>query len=614
VAQDAVRVLPELLAKKLSALLPDDDELQIAAPVRIRLSLKMSELSDAAASVSSPDPAQSGTPFSSTLDDRIETALRAALGLVQSPPPGRQASRPEHSIVDNLDVASFDDRSSEASALDRLLLAWHEQGVLERRLAVLSSQQLEIWHRRLRRNKETATVAEIDAAMMQRIEALVLAYPPWPPSHDVVKHLRRQIVIVLAVAAKLGLPPGSGELWRVLDDLASLDPVVSSQQDTTAPSATVDPAQERELLEPSSVLQTAQFASSQAAPPGLVLNRPSGDWELRIECALPFLLLGPLARLGYLDTLTAVLDAANLDQHAASFATALAYKVLDPPQRGWRRTPAATEAAAAMAGLRKPVADESLVDFARIMASHTAALDITLADALVDGHTAGEPVTLDSDGSGGFLLIDTQGCFPIAFAAECETLVALLKRLGSPLVLVSEATARTRVLSELNAAGMIFVVDVPPARGESWRRLRRGPAQLGWTNFAGEPAEPLYRAASASQLAWQEARSLTADLGTTRPGVIRANSPALDRSVTLAASVALGLIAWKLWQSREPTSPQLLLERYGDFEGRIRFDSASVKVCLPLGRRHRELNENGFLAPISGVPWLGRRRIEFGGG
>jgi len=114
--------------------------------------------------------------------------------------------------------------------------------------------------------------------------------------------------------------------------------------------------------------------------------------------------------------------------------------------------------------------------------------------------------------------------------------------------------------------------------------------------------------------AFEEAHGVSRELVLARPGVIRASSAELDRTLTLAASVAMGTISWKLWQNRGRTSPQQVLERFADLEGRIRFDAASVKVDLPLGRRHQELRENGLLAPVDGVPWFGRRRIEFGGG
>jgi len=56
------------------------------------------------------------------------------------------------------------------------------------------------------------------------------------------------------------------------------------------------------------------------------------------------------------------------------------------------------------------------------------------------------------------------------------------------------------------------------------------------------------------------------------------------------------------------------MERYADLEGRVRFNASRVHVALPLGRRHRELDENRFLSAIDGVPWLAGRRVEFGGG
>jgi hypothetical protein len=327
-----------------------------------------------------------------------------------------------------------------------------------------------------------------------------------------------------------------------------------------------------------------------------------------------------LARLGYLETLAGVLEAARLSGDAPLFAAALAYKVLDPPQRGWRRSQASTQAAAAFAGLTSSVPEDSLVDFARRMEVHTPALDLILADALIAGHTPGERVTLQADGTKGLMLLDTQGCFPIAWAAEIEPLLALLNRLGNPIVLISGDSADRGLLSKLDAAGATFVVNAPPTRSERWQRIIQRPDLLKhgltnvWTNFSGLVNEPFHRAAAELQAASEEAGAFTRELVLARPGVVRAASPDLDRSQTLAAAVALGMISWKLWQDRGRTSPQQLLERYADLEGRVRFNSSTVSVVLPLGRRNRELYESGLLAPIDGAPWLGGRRIEFGGG
>jgi hypothetical protein len=353
------------------------------------------------------------------------------------------------------------------------------------------------------------------------------------------------------------------------------------------------------------------------APPAGTLERPPADWEIKVACALPFLLLGPLARMGYMAALEAILEAANLYQDAPLFAAALAYKVLDPPERGWRRSPASLLAAAALAGLAKPVGEESLVDFSRRIAPHTSPLDLVLADALIAGHTPGEPVTVHAagaQGSAGYLTFDTEGCFPIAWTRDPASLLAILQRLGTPVVLITDEAAEPGLLRDLDAGGVAFVTGVPPTRGERWRRIQPGPATPGWTNSTGPATEPVRRAVRAMTPAFEEARAFRNDLLLARPGVIRAASPELDRSLTLAAAAAMGTIAWKLWQSRGRTSPQQVLERYADLEGRIRLDSRSVKVALPLGRRHQELLDHGLLAPVDGVPWLGGRRIEYGGG
>jgi hypothetical protein len=88
----------------------------------------------------------------------------------------------------------------------------------------------------------------------------------------------------------------------------------------------------------------------------------------------------------------------------------------------------------------------------------------------------------------------------------------------------------------------------------------------------------------------------------------------LDRSVSLAAAVASGIIAWELSRKGRSIGPQKVIPRYCDLDARVRFDSAEVVVRLPLGRRHQELGEAGLLAPVSGVSWLGGRRVEFSGG
>jgi hypothetical protein len=341
------------------------------------------------------------------------------------------------------------------------------------------------------------------------------------------------------------------------------------------------------------------------------------SWEVKVPSALPFLLLNPLSRMGYFAALAAVLESAHLESDAALFAAALAVKVLEPPERGWRRSPISVLAASTFAGRRAAVTEDAIADCARRIAPHTAAVDLVLTDALIAGHTAGQPVLLlrpDPASAAGVLLVDVEGCFPLAFGDNPVSLRPILKRLDASAVLLSREVATPQTLCDLHAAGLCWIADVQPTRHEHWQRVQQGTSRFGWTNSSAPQSEPVLSAARMLAGANEEAESLRQQLILARPGVIRAPSPHLDRSVTLAAGVGIGTIAWTLWRERGATSPVLALERYADLEARVRFDDSSVVVTLPLGRRHQELHAAGLLAPVSDVPWLDGRLVEYRGG
>jgi hypothetical protein len=98
-----------------------------------------------------------------------------------------------------------------------------------------------------------------------------------------------------------------------------------------------------------------------------------------------------------------------------------------------------------------------------------------------------------------------------------------------------------------------------------------------------------------------------------RRAVPLADSPALNRSLALAAGLGLGMIAWTLWRTQTP-DPLLALERFADLSARVRIDDRRVRVLLPLGQRHAELLDHGLLADVHDVPWLGGRVVELSGG
>jgi hypothetical protein len=611
-AQEAVRALPELLAKKLSELLPDDDDREIVAPVRIRLPVRMSELAaDSAAQTHGAAPP--GARASASLDQRMDAALRAALALDQFPPPPLQPQASDRGATTRFDEVSSNNQSREIGALPRLLLAWRMHGVLGRRLAALPFEVIEGWHDRIWNDRARRDAPETDAALIHRIEGIVLARSSPSASGDRAETLLHRILIAAEAAAQLPVPLTHFALWQTLDRIVPVEPSRPAPQVATQISVVANPIPAAPARRPPDLAGKSFSIAANLLSPAAFEPQPI-EWEIKVPCALPFLLLGPLARVGYFAALDAVLEAAFLSESAPLFAAALAYKVLDPPQRGWRRSPASLLAAAALAGSTTPVAEESLVDFSRNIAPHISALDLTLADALIAGHTPEEPLMLHPDGSAGFLLFDTQGCFPIVWTGDFECLLRILRRFDSPIILITREAAEPGLLRHLDAGGIVFVSDVPPTRGERWQRIQEGSTVLGWTNSPGPATGPLRRAACETDSAFEDARGFTRDLVQSRTSVIRASSPELDRSLTLAASVALGMISWTLWQNRGRTSPQQVLERYADLEGRIRFTPTSINVSLPLGRRHQELRENGLLAPVVGVPWFGRRRVEFGGG
>jgi hypothetical protein len=608
ITQEAVRILPELLAKKLAELLTEAEDVEIAAPLSLRIRVRMSELvGDPALVMQAGAPPGAGA--SASFDEKVEFALRSALGLERDPRPSPPRPGRDSGASDKFTSEPLRNIPRNGGALSRLMLTWHEHGVLERRLAALPNEEIETWHHSLSKDSAGKVALEPETALALRIEELVLSHILPAAPQDRHEILRRHILIATAVAAQLSLPLTQSHLWIVLDRVMPVESSRPASRIATPLSSGDAPRREwpEHLGDPA---VTAPPVPAHTAPSVLstVERRPT-EWSVKIDCALPFLTLGPLARLGYFAALDAVLEAANLGRDAHLFAVALAYKVLDPPQRGWLRSPASMLAAATFAGFTKPVDEEALIAFTHRIAPHTSALDLILADSLIAGHTPGEPVTLHRAGPE-ILTLDTEGCFPIAWARDFEPLLAILKRLGPPVALISSETVNSALLRDLDAAGITFVTDVPPVRGDRWQRIQQG----AWTNYSGPVTEPIRRATLAMGPAFEEARGIAKELVEARPAAARASSLELDRSLTLAASVALGMISWKLWRSRGRTTPQQVLERHADLEGRVRFDASSVHIDLPLGRRHQELRENGFLAPVSGIPWFGDRRVEFGGG
>jgi hypothetical protein len=333
-----------------------------------------------------------------------------------------------------------------------------------------------------------------------------------------------------------------------------------------------------------------------------VAGVPRAVGETRVCSALPFLLASPLARIGYLDAMGPALAGAGLLDEAPLFAAALAYQVLGTPERGWRRTGEDNAAAAAFAGLES-VPD--LSGFAHQVRPALPVLDGVLALSLCRGHDPADPLLI-AGVDNGLLLVDAQGMFPIAWAPSVAGLLPHWAACGRPAVAVCDSPLPPACLRELGAADVRLVTDVRPLRDDPLTRLPwRTPL---WT--AGEPDLRL----AASFPTHAEGLELVRTLFAARRAAPRSKDGALDRSVGLAASLALGMIAWTLWHDREVPNPVLALTRFADLEATVQFTSDTVRARIPLGSRHTDLWRNGLLADVPNVVWLAGRTLTFSGG
>ncbi|WP_410667675.1 hypothetical protein [Amycolatopsis sp. cmx-4-68] len=359
------------------------------------------------------------------------------------------------------------------------------------------------------------------------------------------------------------------------------------------------PATRAELAELVRSLTGAGAATpvSGDAPAGATaVPRPEG--ETRVGSVLPFLLAGPLARTGYLDAIGPALSGVDLLGDAPLFAAALAYKVLGAPQRGWRRTPEDEATAAVFAGLDS-VPD--LTAFARRAGPALPVLDGVLALSLCRGHDPAEPL-LVAGVDDGLLLVDAQGLFPLAWASTVDGLLPHWEACGRPPVLVRDGSLPPTCLRDLAAAGVRFITDARPLRDDPLTRLRwRTPL---WTTGGVEPR-------LAAEFPAERLDELVRVLFVEHRAVPVAGERALEHSVALAASLALGMIAWQLWEGE---SPVLALTRFADLEATVRFTRDAVRVKVPLGRRHTDLWRGGALADVPNVVWLGGRTLTFSGG
>jgi hypothetical protein len=604
--------LPGLIAGRLGDLAPDGaPDVEISEPVRIVVSLTLADL----------------------LAGRFDPLRHAALAaepllkpsLASGPARPKTPIRPSGTPL--LEYTSAILAHAHAVTLAQFIGRLFERGELGQFLALLPVNTLEAWYQSLTAPPVGAPGTRPGAAIFPAMSADRLPGGTSYPTTDVeappqgvaaipeTGRSRQLRDAINAIAARVSRETAS-------EPLQPVDPAAGFH-DRQAPAGPASVGPQPPRIGTAAAAATAGTPSARraatteqiASAPGAVTaaraaSAPAANTVADVASVLPFLLLDPLAQVGYLSALAPALQPVGLDSQTAAFATALAYTVLRPLERAWRRQPGDLAAAAAFAGLDTPVPGPALTELARVAGPALPALDAVVTRALAEGHTPGEPLVLvgaEGRADGGLLLVDREGLFPVAWADTVAGLLPSWRMCGSPPVLL--APTAVGALRGLAAAGASFVVATPPAPGERWRRL---PPHRLWTNDHDDPA--LARHASGYRQAVDLTAELIQALAGERAAVPLAASQALGRSLLLAAGLGLGTLAWTLWREREPTDPLLTLERFADLSARVSFEPDRVRVRLPLGPRHSDLSAHGLLADVPGVPWFGDRVVEFSGG
>lgn len=590
----AVERLPALIGERLAAAWPDGGDCELAAPLRIRIPLRLDELRMLAESPAIAETTgQLGTAAPAIAPElalRIDmavtelvrqiagTALASAAPTLESPAPPAPVGPSSLPL--------------EGGMLP-VLLDWQGRGVLQAQLLRFSMAALLSWHAHLLCTGDAAPVA--GGAPLTDLDLLAgecaIESLPLPPGARAA--LIRRISLMAAAAVHCALAPGDARLIRAFTSHRAFDlPDADAAPPDPLPAA------------PAALLIAPRAPAGAAQRP----HRRLYQADVKVASVLPFLLLGPLSRSGYLQVLGAVFEAAGLRDQLPLFACALARKVLAPARRGpWGDVDLSS--AAAFAGLEQAPDGQQLAALSSQLAPFVSPLDAAITDILASGHRHGAGLLLQA-APPGWLLCDGEGMFPIAWAERIEQLFALMASFDGELLMVPENAVQGDLLARLDGAGLAFVTDAAPARDEDWRAVHTG-ALRAWSNDHLRPAPVLATAArqlvddgAASAALWQALMVL-------RPATSLADTPAVERSLALAAALALGTIGWTLWREREAVTPLLALERFADFDGVACFRADRVEVRLPLGRRFFDLERAGLLAELADVPWFDRRPLRF---
>ncbi len=588
------RSLPELLAGIIerNPMQPGAD-MEITAPLKVAIRLRLAELQRLAASSSADDPHDAHR----TIVEAIARAGRMEdFGRFNAPPAEGATETSATSSVGN-DEDSLHEASAgttpvaSARALLDMLRQWRRNGALAQRCSTLPLALLRQWLDHLGQQwpiPSAVAAAPTDEDLDQALEQ-VRREPVLLPAGEHSTLVRR----VLLASHLDTLHASRSQAQRLLEN--DTREAAADYADRSADADT------RLKFLAARSPDVPDIESPDVVPSVLPLRHAgSRDFAIDVPSALPFLLLGPLSRIGYLEALQVACNVAGGTRLSIGFAAALAYKVLQAPLRGWYREMPQRQAAAVFAGLSRVVEDQEIAAAAYALSMHAPLLDQLIGANLAQGHRAEAPWLLCAGEQETCILFDSDGLFPVAVGSP-QALATSIAPSGSPLYLAHAATSVV-AFETLDRLQIPYVAR--SNQGSRGLRISRHGGHQGRMRAFAERGEELCERAMA---AWHTIRF-------ERPVFRSSADSTLETSLTLAASLALATLAWTLWRSHGMTDPRLALERFSTLDARIHSTAAGIHVRLPLGRRFWDLREHGLLADVRDVPWLDGRHVTFGAG
>ncbi len=635
-AERVVHVLGELLERKLADWDGGAGDWEITEPVKLSIGISQRELIGRCLLSPHREGHAANRPmsFSANVVDDIDRQLRALMEKAQ-----QERSSPKSNEVAVPNSTPINRQPSSDSQLEEFFLRLQAEGQLGVFLSALPVSVLDAWSATLlgeqplnsagsvaaslavrHESDETDSRSELDAEVLRFIQEIAAKMPASSPTH--AQQLVRRLTIAVETLVRFRDSRSRSQIRFAIDAVVplanmsavSIGPLSTHQSTTGEPSPTVTfvpISAPPELRSPGSVEHTAAKPAFAKLSPAI---RP--DDERVISSALPFLLLSPLHQLDCLSAWGAAFDGAGQLESLPVLATALAHKVLSPLQRGWRRNSADAVTAATFAARESTISEEQVNELADRCELLIAPIARHLTLQLFRQRSPQGPVILWSPGpeaDGRVVLVDRQGLIPLAWNIEEQSAIEWLSMFPPSAALIGDFAATPEFLRRLHAAAVPFVMTAPPIRGESWRRIRRR-GHSYWTNAAPGDSGHLTREAGQLPALSDLMQRLWQELHVSRQAAPLARHAEFESSLTLMSAVALGVMARTLWSDQEATDPLLALERFSDLDGRVRIRDDRIHVQLPLGRRSQDLSDHGFLADLTGVPWLGDRTLTFGKG